>query len=202
MFKPFLITHQIVVTIFFLIYVIKTVLLLSNKQDVLAKFTKISKVPEMIVSTLFLVTGVYLLTQLPVIKPMMWVKITMVLASIPVAVIGFKKGNKILASLSLLMITASYGLAEMSRKQNLSVSTEQTTSLDGKVLYEANCASCHGNDGKLGMAGAMDISKTALDPSGIKNIVQNGRGVMPAASVTEEQAHAIAEYVHSSIKGK
>src|ERR1044072_7359060 len=99
MYKAFLHTHWLVVTLFFLIYVIKTVLLLSNRQDLLQKFTNVSKVPEMIVSALFLITGIYLMTQLPVIKPAMWVKIGLVLASIPVAVVGFKKGNKILAAL-------------------------------------------------------------------------------------------------------
>jgi uncharacterized membrane protein SirB2 len=57
--------HYLVVTLFLLIYVIKTILLLSNKNDLLGKFSKKIKVPEMIISTLFLLTGVFLLTKLP-----------------------------------------------------------------------------------------------------------------------------------------
>lgn len=200
MYKAFLHTHWLVVTLFFLIYVIKTVLLLSNRQDLLQKFSKFIKVPEMIVSTLFLVTGIYLMTQLPEIKMILWVKIALVLLSIPIAVIGFKKGNKILAALSLLMITASYGLAEMSRKQKAVVAVEG--SVEGKELYEANCKLCHGEDGKLGAMGASDLSKTAMDVATIKQTILNGKGSMNKLEMTDEQASAVAAYVESSLKGK
>lgn len=202
MYKAFLHTHWLVVTLFFLIYVVKTVLLLSNRQDLLQKFTKVIKVPEMIISALFLITGVYLLTQVPEIKTIMWIKIALVLASIPVAVIGFKKGNKILAALSLLMITASYGLAEMSRKQKSVVVPEGIAAADGKSLYEANCKLCHGDDGKLGAAGAKDISVTQMDVATIKQTVLQGKGMMNKIEMTDEQAAAVAAYVESSVKGK
>lgn len=202
MYKAFLHTHWLVVTLFFLIYVVKTVLLLSNRKDLLEKFTKVFKVPEMIISALFLITGVYLLTQVPEIKPIMYVKIALVLASIPVAVIGFKKGNKILAALALLMITASYGLAEMSRKQKAVVVPEGIAAADGKALYEANCKLCHGDDGKLGMAGAADVSKTAMDLATIKQTILQGKGAMNKIEMTDEQATAVAAYVESEVKGK
>lgn len=202
MYKGFLHTHWLVVTLFFLIYVVKTVLLLSNRQDLLQKFTKLIKVPEMIVSALFLITGIYLLTQLPEIKTIMWIKIGLVFASIPVAVIGFKKGNKILAALSLLMITASYGLAEMGRKQKAVVVPEGVAAADGKSLYELNCKLCHGDDGKLGMAGASDLSKTVMDAATIKQTVLNGKGMMNKIEMNDEQATAVAAYVESSVKGK
>lgn len=202
MYKAFLHTHWLAVTLFFLIYVIKTVLLLSNKQDLLQKFTKITKVPEMIVSTLFLITGVYMLTQMPEIKTIMIVKIALVLTSIPVAIIGFKKGNKILAALSLLMITASYGLAEMSRKHKVVVPTDGIASNDGKALYEANCKLCHGDDGKQGAMGAADISITMMDAATIKQTILNGKGNMVKIEMSEEQAAAISSYVESTIKGK
>lgn len=202
MYKAFLHTHWLVVTLFFLIYVVKTVLLLSNRQDLLQKFTKVTKVPEMIVSALFLITGIYLLTQLPEIKTIMWIKIALVFASIPVAVIGFKKGNKILAALSLLMITASYGLAEMGRKQKAVVVPEGVAAADGKSLYEMNCKLCHGDDGKLGMTGASDLSATAMDAATIKQTILNGKGMMNKIEMTDEQATAVAAYVESSVKGK
>lgn len=202
MYKAFLHTHWLAVTLFFLIYVVKTVLLLSNKQDLLQKFTKITKVPEMIVSTLFLVTGIYMLTQLPEIKTIMIIKIALVLTSIPVAIIGFKKGNKILAALSLLMITASYGLAEMSRKHKVVVEQNGMAATDGKSLYEANCKLCHGDDGKMGAMGAADLSKTAMDVNTIKQTILNGKGNMAKIEMSEEQATAISSYVEESIKGK
>jgi len=133
-------THRISVTLFFLIYVVKTVLLLSNKADLLQKFTKASKVIEMIVSALFLITGVYLMTKLSHIETILWIKVALVLASIPVAIVGFKKSNKILAALSLLMITASYGLGEVGKKHREKGTEIAADKLDGKEIYEAKCA--------------------------------------------------------------
>ncbi|MFL5753451.1 MAG: c-type cytochrome [Bacteroidia bacterium] len=205
MFKSILITHQVAVIIFFLIYVIKTILLLSNKKDVLAKFTKAVKVPEIIVSVLFLVTGIYLMTQIPEINHFLIIKISLVFLSIPVAIVGFKKGNKILAALSLLMLTASYGLAEMSRKKKVVVSENAVTAegtIKGDVLYVDNCALCHGADGRLGMTGAADLSKTQMDAATIKATILNGKGNMKAVALSPEQADAVAAYVETSLKGK
>jgi uncharacterized membrane protein SirB2 len=210
MYKGFLHTHTLVVTLFLLIYVIKTILLLSNKSDLLATFTKKVKVFEMIVSALFLITGIYLVSQLPFNSKydyLMFIKIGMVLLSIPLAIIGFKKGNKILAALSLLLITGSYGLAEVYGKRkgiakdNVTVGAEGVAANDGESLYRMNCSLCHGADGKLGASGAKDISTTELDVAGIKNIILNGKGMMNPVAVSDEQANAIADYVNGQLKG-
>ncbi len=207
MYKGILHTHTLVVTLFLIIYVIKTILLLSNKNDLLASFSKKTRIAEMIISVLFLLTGVYLATQLPFqgkYDYLFWIKIVMVFASIPLAVIGFKKSNKILAALSLLLITGAYGLAE-SYKKKKAIPKDQVTNtemaMDGKSLYSANCTLCHGADGKLGAAGAKDLSATIGDVNTIKDIILHGKGMMPASTVNEEQAVAIAEYVNSDIKG-
>ena len=206
MYKGVLHTHYLVVTLFLFIYVIKTILLLSNKNDLLVNFTKKVKVFEMIVSALFLITGIYLATQLPFggkYDYLFWIKLVMVFASIPVAVIGFKRQNKILAALSLLLITGAFGLAEVySKKKGITKqSSEVVSSNDGKALYEAKCVLCHGDDGKLGLTGAKDISATAMDVAAMKEIILKGKGAMPPAQVTEEQAAAIADYVQGTIKG-
>jgi mono/diheme cytochrome c family protein len=207
MYKGFLHTHVLVVTLFLLLYLIKTILLLSNRNDLLQKFSKMFRVPEMIISVLFLITGIYLAFQLPFGSKydyLFWIKLVMVLASIPIAVIGFKKGNKILAALSLLLITGSYGLAEVYGKKKGIVATSEgvKTGSDGLAYYQANCKLCHGDDGKLGMAGSKDLSKTSMDVAAIKEIIIKGKSTMPPAPVNEEQAQMIAEYVHSELKGK
>lgn len=195
MFSIVLKTHSISVTIFFLIYFIKTLLLLSNANDKLEKFKSYTKILEMIVSTLFLITGIYLITQIPQIKTMLIVKLILVLASIPIAVIAYKKGNKIMALISLLFIVAAYGLAEMSRTKKT-----DTDIADGKTIYETSCAVCHGNDGKAGMAGAADLSQTILQKNDIIQIILNGKGAMPKVEMSEQQANAVADYVLKNIK--
>lgn len=190
-------THLLSVILFLLIYLIKTTLLLANKEDGLAKFTKVIKIPEMIVSTLFLVTGVYMLTQIPEIKSMMIIKIIIVLASIPLAVIGFKKKNKVLASVSLLLIIGAYGLAEMSKKQkSKSMENIGATTINAQELYSASCARCHGDDGKLGLLDASDLTASAMDVSARIEIIKNGKGAMTPFNevLTDEQIKAVAEY--------
>lgn len=205
MFETIKLIHKIVVILFLLIYFIKTILLISNKEDALTKLTKILKVPEMIVSFLFLATGIYLITQLPEIKPLLIIKVGLVFLSIPIAIIGFKKRNKVLGALSLLMITASYGLAEIAAKNKAKISTEAVAAdgtINAQVLYTDNCALCHGADGKLGMAGAADLSKTQADKNTIQQTIINGKGLMKSVPLTPEQATAVAEFVETQLKGK
>lgn len=190
-------THIISVVLFLLLYLVKTILLLGNKEEGLAKLTKIAKVPEMIISTLFLVTGVYMLTQIPEIKSLLLIKIVIVLASIPIAIVGFKKKNKALATLSLIMIIAAYGLAEMSKKQaskSMEAITEST--VNGQELYNASCTACHGADGKLGQMGAPDLTSSSMDVASRIEVIKNGKGAMAAfgSTLTEEQIKAVAEY--------
>ena len=196
-------THFAVVTIFFLIYLVKTILLLANKNEALQSFTKKMKVLEMLVSFLFLATGVYLMFQLPEIKPLLIVKITIVFLSIPLAVVGFKKGNKGLATLAFVLILGAFGIGEM-MKNKKAVVTEAAVNADGSInaqeLYTANCKSCHGDNGKLNMAGAFDLSATKLSDDSIANIIINGRNTMPKVNgLTQEQAKAIAKYIDEHI---
>jgi len=206
MYTGILHTHYLVVILFLLIYVVKTILLLSDRTDLLANFSKKTRVVEMIVSALFLITGVYLATQLPFggkYDYLFFIKIAMVFASIPVAVIGFKRANKVLAALSLLLITGAFGLGEAYHKR-IGVKENSSNAVaenNGKSLYEANCSLCHGQNGALGASGAKDLTMTALDQNSVKEVILHGQGAMRAINVSEEQAASIAEYVTTELKG-
>jgi uncharacterized membrane protein SirB2 len=204
MYKGFLHTHYLVVVLFLLLYVVKTILLLSNKNELLATFSRKTRVFEMIISSLFLITGIYLATQLPFggrYDYLFWIKIVMVFASIPIAIIGFKRHNKILAALSLLMLTGSFGIAEVYSKRKGIAKGDNLSVTDGRSLYERNCALCHGADGKLGLSGAKDLTATVEDNNAIKSIILNGKGNMAPVKVSDEQADAIAAYVSTNLKG-
>jgi cytochrome c553 len=183
-----------------LIYLIKTILLLANKNEGLAKFTKVLKVPEMIISALFLLTGIYMLTQIPEIKTLMIIKIVAVFVSIPIAIIGFKKKNKALAVLSFLLIVGAYGMAEVNKKQKSKALQGITESnISGKELYEAACISCHGADGKLGIMGARNFSESTMDLSARIEIIKKGKVAMKpfGGILTDEQIKAVAEYTET-----
>ena len=193
-------THLTSVILFLLIYLIKTFLLLTNKNENLEKFTKVIKLPEIILSVLFLVTGIYMLTQIPEVKSLLIVKIIIVFASIPIAVIGFRKKKKVLAVLSFIMIVSAYGLAEMSKKQKTkAMETIAPSDVNGKELFNASCISCHETDGKLRLMGASDLSISTMDVDIRVDIIKNGKGAMTpfGGSLNDEQIIAVAEYVET-----
>lgn len=66
----------------------------------------------------------------------------------------------------------------------------------GKTVFEANCQGCHPAGGTQAGVGPQ-LSATMLDAAGIKNIVQNGRGAMPAGLVSGADLDNVVAYVDS-----
>ena len=194
-------SHTLFVVLFTLIYLIKTILLLSDRDELLEKFKKKTKVAEMIVSFGFLATGIFLMTQLPVINNLLIIKLVLVFLSFPLAVIGFKKKNKVLATLSFFLIVVSFSLAY---KAKAAKAGDKIIALSGKEIFEQKCMLCHGNDGKLGVGGAKDLSITQLPHSGIIDIITNGKNTMAAykETLSPEQIEAVASYIETDLKGK
>ncbi len=200
--------HIIVVNLFLLIYLVKTILIFVN-QNALQKFTKTTRVLEMIVSTLFLVTGVWLFVILKAIKTLQIIKLILIFVSIPLAVVGFKKMNKALALISFLMIVGAYGLAEVAKNKpfmpvNVVAQGNADESQLGVKTFVANCSMCHGIDGKKMYREAADLSTSALNPTLIPQLIKEGnKGKMPAFSGTlsDEEINAVSIYIQS-LRGK
>jgi len=76
----------------------------------------------------------------------------------------------------------------------ISDSTDALTA--GKALFTQNCAVCHGPDGKLGLNGAHDLTKSNLNTAGRVYIVTQGLGKMPAfkGKLTEAQIQQVVAY--------
>src|SRR5688500_15497418 len=98
-YKILLETHRVVVLLFLLHYVLKLVLLLTNRSEQLDRYSKAMRIPEMVLSILFLVTGGWMMIAGDAISTLQIIKLVCVFASIPLAVIGFKKRNKALGAL-------------------------------------------------------------------------------------------------------
>jgi cytochrome c553 len=197
--------HTISVMLFLLTYVIKTTLLFTSKS-MLEKYSRITKVPEMIISTLFLVSGVWLFVIIGGIKTIQIVKLIFVFVSIPLAVVGFKKHKKGLALIAMILIIGAYGLAEMSKNKPFIPSKAEIVSgsdspyAQGALIFYQNCAFCHGHDGKKMYRNAPDLTLSKLNEDGITQMVREGsRNKMPAYNIimSDENIAAVAKYVNS-----
>jgi mono/diheme cytochrome c family protein len=197
--------HIISVQLFLLTYVIKTILLFTSKTR-LAKYTAKTRVPEMIISALFLFTGVWLFVILGGIKSMHIIKLIFVFASIPLAVIGFKKQKTGLALIALVLIVGAYAFAEISKgKPFISKKVELTNggelpTANGAIIYHSNCVFCHGDDGKKMYRNAPDLTQSKMTEDGIIQMIREGgnvRGRMPSYNIimSDENIKAVAQYV-------
>ncbi len=207
MYTGLLHTHRLVVILFLLLYLVKLVLLLMGRAETLATFTKRTRIPEMIISALFLLTGVGMLFMIAEINVLHIVKILVVLAAIPVAVIGFRKANKLLATLSVLLIIGAYGLSEMNKigvvdTEIASVVTDPAAAdydqlAHGKALYERNCVVCHGPQGMKQGSGAKNLTVSQLNDEELHTLLVKGKKTMPAYGelYTEAEITAATAYV-------
>jgi mono/diheme cytochrome c family protein len=79
---------------------------------------------------------------------------------------------------------------------------------DGKALYVAKCAMCHGNDGTAGQLGTGSRNfndrafKSAVTEAHIVTIIHDGQGKMKGLGdkMTPDQAREVAAYVLSLAK--
>ncbi|MCU0448646.1 MAG: c-type cytochrome [Bernardetiaceae bacterium] len=212
MFTGLLHTHRAVVILFLLIYLIKTALLLFAKPAALAGFTRRIKVPEMVVSFLFLLTGGWMFAELPASERSVYLyaKIGVVLLAIPVAIVGFKRANKALGTLALLLVVGAYGLGEINKRASAiqpvaaGILTDPTVAgyspvTHGQGLYAANCVACHGPDGTLGAAGAKSLKTSLKTPDEVVALLQKGKNSMPSYKkvLTLNDMTALAAYVQT-----
>lgn len=103
--------HHLVVLLLTLSITFKTILLLSGADDKLENFRKKTLVLEMIIATIVLATGFYQFFTIEGVSKngVYHTKILLVLLSIPLGIVGFKKKKKALAVLSSLLLLGVYG---------------------------------------------------------------------------------------------
>ena len=198
--------------LFLLDYVIKTILLLIG-SSALEGYKKVTKVPSMIISTVFLATGIYLIAKIGMGNIGGWfhLKVTLVVIGIVLGVIGFKKNSKALAVISTVMFLYVYGVSEtkdaklgIGKPSMADVITDTANAnydviAHGKAIYINNCLKCHGDNGKAMINGASDLTASMCENRGLVGIIRNGRKLMPAFKdlLNEQEVTAVAEYVKS-----
>ncbi|MBS1624549.1 MAG: c-type cytochrome [Bacteroidetes bacterium] len=197
------VAHRVLVTAFLVHYVWKTFLLLSNKKDTLAAYTAKTRIAEMLVALLFMLSGFYMIYAGPSLSATMWIKIAMVFASIPIAIIGFRRNIKPMAIVAVLLLVGAYGLAEMNKakykKEDKAPVDTSTVAGDpvavGKEVYTAKCVACHGDAGDAQLAGAKNLKITTLTDDQQKDIILHGKGGMSAFPLPDDQLNGVIAYL-------
>ena len=228
--KGFLHLHLFVVSVFILLFTVKLVLLLINKREQLDVLRAKTKIIEMILGSLILLSGGFLLFNAPEKQLWMFVKLGGFLALIPMAIVGLKKGNKALVIASWLGFVYFYGVSETKslkfKKDKIEIVTPVATTdtasavidtaakattndilnananaglVHGKAIFEQVCGMCHGKDGALGLNGAANLTSSKLTDEQKKNIILNGKGLMPAYQdqLSESDIEAVTAYVNT-----
>ena len=209
MYTGMLHTHVLTVILFMLIFLVKLVLLLLNKQTGLEKVTRITKVPHIIISTLFVATGIYLAVYSGwiAVGNWFWIKLVIVILSIPMGLIAMKRKSKVLALLTFVALLYTYGMSETKSatfdKAGALVASDFTIPdtdnplVLGEALYLNNCVVCHGVDGNRGLSGSLLLTESTLTEAEALDRIANGKGNMPAykQALTAEQIDALARYV-------
>ena len=69
----------------------------------------------------------------------------------------------------------------------------------GASLFESNCTSCHGSDGKLCMLGAKDLSISVMTKDEMMEIITNGKNTMtPFGNIlSKEDVGTVADHVQT-----
>lgn len=200
-------THILSVVLFMIIYFVKAYYLLTDRKDGLEKWSKWTKIPEMVISTLFLATGIYLATQAGELGSWFYVKIAAVIGSIPLAIVGVKKENKVAMTASIVLLIYAFGVA---RTRSITFTNPTISGVEtdpgssaydikahGQAVYIMHCQRCHGEDGKAGLQGASDLTASTMDYQQRLTIITMGKVIMPSFQNTlkEEERNAVVVFL-------
>ncbi|MBK8968176.1 MAG: cytochrome c [Saprospiraceae bacterium] len=77
--------------------------------------------------------------------------------------------------------------------------TQTATAIDGAAVFRLYCVTCHGADGKLGLNGAGDLTKSALTLEERVTQISKGKNMMTAFEeiLSPEEIRAVAEFTLS-----
>ncbi len=215
--------HITVVMIFMFSMIFKNILMLIGMNDTLAKFRAKTKIMEMVLGSLMLLTGGYLLYITQNLAPYMIVKIMILFAVIPLGIVGFNKHNKILVTLATLLLiyayfisktnslTFNYGTsqptnslieykgapaADSSTVGNIIDQNMQNVVSNAQPIFIEKCAACHGADGRMQANGAKDLTKSDKTLVQRVKIISEGKNLMPGFKyqLSEQDIQALAVY--------
>ncbi|MCS6895262.1 MAG: c-type cytochrome [Bacteroidia bacterium] len=182
-------------------------LVLVGAPIVFSQWAQRLKKVHMVLDTLLVLTGVYLLLKAPeAFSPPYLLKYILTLAAVGLAIAGSRRNNKRLSIAAFFLLTYAYGLSlqrdfflksEAQKVEKLAVQAPSVA--EGQKLYSVLCSRCHGSDGQ-----AKYRKSPSLHP--IQNpdtnywaaVIRNGKGMMPAHTyLSDNQISSLIAYLRS-----
>lgn len=143
---------------------------------------------HMVLDTLLLGTGIYLLFRAPAaFSPTALLKYVLVGVAIGLAIFGGRLGRKSWSVLAFLLLAYAYGLAvqrdfllrgEESRVRALGISTPSLEA--GQKVYNLLCQRCHGEDGRARYQKSASLQPASGNADYWRAVIRQGKGLMPA----------------------
>ena len=94
-----------------------------------------------------------------------------------------------------MIIMGGVGMAQMNNAEGEGEESAETTDLAPEDIYSNNCMSCHGGELEGGMGPDLTSVGDRYDASEIVEIIQNGKGQMPAINLDQSNAEKLAEWL-------
>lgn len=73
---------------------------------------------------------------------------------------------------------------------------DEPKKVSGYEVFRMQCVACHGQDGKLGLNGAQDLTQSTLTKEERLEILNNGKSTMPSfrGILSQEEIAAVVDY--------
>jgi cytochrome c6 len=80
----------------------------------------------------------------------------------------------------LYVFAAAILLVSCTSNESIEQSVSSPEKKSGEALFMQHCAMCHGDDGRLGVGGAANLTEVKLTEDRIRQVLKNGKNAMPA----------------------
>lgn len=105
-----------------------------------------------------------------------------------------------IVGIALVIVLAYIGVNQREAIRNPEANTKVEDATNPEDIYKSSCASCHGGDLTGVSAPSLTEIGSKYSADEIKNIINNGKGSMPAGMATAPQAEELAKWLVENYK--
>jgi len=210
-------SHTLIAALYTLLVCVLSFFVVTRNKNAFTSLRGKLKWPRMVLEILLLGTGAFLVSRAPDgVSLDYFFKYGVTVLAIVAAIIGFKRFQPLLTTLSVLLLVYVFFVSRMhswqlrpdsSRSAEYKVSPIEEASpatllVKGQHLYQNNCQRCHGAKGNAQYRKAPNLMASNKGDEYANHLMQNGLNSMPAFLHLESgQRLAIIAYINS-LKGE